>query len=46
MPEKGETEVATGEALLNQIRHRQGKVLTNQIVSGITKKDANENLPA
>ena len=43
---KGETEVATGEALLNQIRHRQGKVLTNQIVSGITKKDANKNLPA
>jgi hypothetical protein len=32
-------------ALLNQIRHRQRKVLTNQIVSGITEEDANKDLP-
>jgi hypothetical protein len=29
----------------HQIRHRQRKVLTNQIVSGITEEDANKDLP-
>ena len=39
------TQISTREPLLNQIRHRKGKVLTYQIVRGITKENPQKNLP-
>ncbi|MNV71113.1 hypothetical protein D3C71_1641160 [compost metagenome] len=41
-----QTQLATGVAFIDQVRHGQGEVLAQQVVTGIANENAGENLPA
>ncbi|MNQ55205.1 hypothetical protein D3C85_692890 [compost metagenome] len=43
---QGQPQITAGEALLDEIGHRQTEVLAHQVVAGITEEDPEKHLPA